>query len=62
MTFIGSHINNGNQDTQTAYIGTFSPLQRYGQLVMFNDSAVLLCGTDDIESSVLFTGIVNEVQ
>jgi len=25
MMFIGSHINNGNQDTQTAFIGAFAP-------------------------------------
>ncbi len=62
MTYIGSHINNGNQDTQTAFIAVFSPFQRYGQLVMFNNSGATLCGTDDIESSVLMTGIVNEIQ
>jgi len=62
MIYIGSHINNGNIDTQTAFIGTFAMPQRYGQLVMFNDSGALLCGTDDIETSVLFQGVQFEVQ
>lgn len=62
MILIGSHINNGNQDTQTAFIGIFNPTMQYGQLVMFNDSGAAVCGTDDIESSVLFVGFINEIQ
>jgi len=62
MIYIGSHINNGNASTQISYIGSFTPPAQFGQLVMFNDSGTLLCGTDDIESSVLMTGIIDEIQ
>ena len=62
MIFIGSHINNGNIAPQIAVVGIFSPPTRFGQLVVFNDSGTLLCGTDDIESSVLLYGYIPDIQ
>jgi len=63
MTLIGSHINNGSSsDVQISYIGSFTATHQYGQLVMFNNSGTILCGTDDIESSVLMYGTVLEIQ
>ena len=63
MIYIGSHINNGNIAPQIAVISTTLSLPtRFGQLVVFNDSGTLLCGTDDIESSVLMYGYINEIQ
>lgn len=63
MIYIGSHTNNGNQATQIASVGiSFSPPERYGHLIVFNNSGTLLCGTDDIESAVLLYGYIPEVQ
>ena len=62
MLFIGSHINNGNIGVQIAAIGVLSPPTRFGQLIAFNDSGALLCGTDDIESSVLMYGYIPDIQ
>jgi len=62
MMFVGAHINNGNAAPQLAYVGSFEPPMQYGQLIMFNKSGTALCATDDIESSVLMTGVIDEVQ
>jgi len=62
MTFIGSHINNSNVSVQISYVGSFTATHQYGQLVMFNDSGTIVCGTDDIESSALMYGTVLEIQ
>ncbi len=63
MFYIGSHINNGNIAPQISVISTTLSLPtRFGQLVVFNDSGTLLCGTDDIESSVLMYGYIPDIQ
>lgn len=56
MIFIGFFRCTDLQGVQIADIGTITPLQRYGQLIVVNDTATIVCGTDDIESSVLMTG------
>ena len=61
MQFIGNHINNGKTGVQIADVGGFVPTLRYGQLIVFNETATLLCGTDDIESSVLFYGTIPNI-
>ena len=62
LQFIGSFITTDLQAVQIAYVGTFSPIARYGQLIVVNNSGTLLCGTDDIESGVLMTPLIDEVQ
>lgn len=62
MIPIGSHINNGEQGVQIGFVGWLSPPTQYGQLIVFNKSGTLLCGTDDIESSVLMYGYIDEIQ
>lgn len=62
MILIGSLITTDLQGVQIGHIGTFEPPSRYGQLVVVNKSGTTLCGTDDIESSILFQGLVDEVQ
>ncbi len=47
---------------QIAYIGGFKPQFRFGQLIVVNNSGTLICGTDDIESSVLFYGTMPQIQ
>ncbi len=59
---IGNHINNGEIGVQICEIGTFPGFYRYGQLVVVNNSGAVVCGTDDIESSVLITGFIRDIQ
>ena len=47
---------------QIAKVGSFVPTMRFGQLIVFNGSGTLLCGTDDIESSILFYGTMPQIQ
>lgn len=61
MQFIGNHINNGKTGVQIANVGGFEPRLQYGQLIVFNETATLLCGTDDIESSVLLYGTIKNI-
>ena len=62
MDYIGSFITTDLVGVQIAEVGTLVPDHQYGQLIVVNKSGTLLCGTDDIESSVLFTGILHEAQ
>ncbi len=61
MQFIGNFINNGKTGLQIADVGGFEPRLQYGQLIVFNETATLLCGTDDIESSVLLYGTIPNI-
>ena len=63
MIFIGSMITETHTagHVQIAHIGNFRPTVRYGQLIVVNNSGTTLCGTDDIESSVLFHGTMGQV-
>ncbi len=62
MQFIGRFKTTDLVGVQIANVGIFSPAARYGQLVVVNDTATVICGTDDIESSVLMTPLVDEIQ
>ena len=62
MTYIGSFITTDLVGVQIAKVGRFEPTMRYGQLVIVNSSGTTVCGTDDIESSVLFYGSTMEIQ
>jgi hypothetical protein len=62
MIYIGSFITTDLVGVQTADVGTFTAPLRYGQLVIVNNSGTTVCGTDDIESSVLMAGLVDEIQ
>jgi len=64
MLYIGSHRNNGELGVQIAQITPpegFPMLERFGQLIVFNNSGATVCLTDDIESSVLFAGEILEI-
>ena len=61
MEFIGSFITTDLQVVQTAIIGTISPKHRYGQLIIVNNSGTTICGTDDIESSILAVGVMPDI-
>lgn len=40
----------------------FTPLQRYGQLIVVNNTSVNIANTDDVETHIVFTPIKDEVQ
>lgn len=61
MDFIGSLITTDLQGVQQAIIGTISPKHRYGQLIVVNDSGTTICGTDDIETSILAVGVMPDI-
>lgn len=62
MKFIGSFRTTDLQGVQIAYIGSFVPVFRYGQLIIVNNSSTTVCGTDDIESSILMSGLIDDIQ
>lgn len=63
MIFIGSLITETHTagHVQIGKIGSFTPKYRHGQLLVTNNSGTLLCGTDDIESAVLFYGTMPQI-
>jgi len=61
MQKIGNHRNNGKTGLQIADSGGFRPYHQFGQLVVVNETQTTLCLTDDIESSILFYGTINNV-
>jgi len=62
MQKIGTFRTTDLVGVQIAEVGLFSPVARYGQLIVFNQSGTLLCGTDDIESCIVFEPIIVDIQ
>jgi len=62
MIWIGSFVTTDLVGVQKAIVGTFAPKLRYGQLVVVNRSGATICGTDDIETSILMSGTIPEGQ
>lgn len=61
MRLIGVLTTTDLQGVQIADIGTIKPTQRYGQLIMVNNSGTTICATDDIESSILMSGLMPDI-
>jgi len=61
--FIGTFVCTADAGPiiQTAYVGIFSPSERYGILVVKNESAVTM-ETDDVEIHISMTEILDEIQ
>ncbi len=62
LQFIGVFSTTDLLGVQIADVGVFSPLARYGQMIVVNESGTLLCGTDDIESAVLMSPVYPDIQ
>jgi len=60
---IGNFVTTDDATTsvQTAYVSTFSPPERYGCLIVKNESGAAF-HSDDVECHVVFNPIVDEVQ
>lgn len=61
--FIGVFVctNDPTPSVQTAYVGTFSPAERYGILVVKNESGAAF-HSDAVEIHIVFNPIIDEVQ
>ena len=58
---VGSFVTTDLQGVQQADVGAIPGDLRYGQLIVVNNTGTTLCGTDDIESSVLFYGTISDI-
>ncbi len=61
--YVGSFVCSADASTQvqTGIVGTFSPMERYGILIVVNDTAVTM-GADAIEMIITMTPIIDEAQ
>ena len=61
--WIGSFATSEDATTtvQNAWCGTFSPPERYGILIVVNDTADII-HSDDVECNIVFNPIITEVQ
>lgn len=62
MIRIGSLITTDLIGVQKGVIGVLSTTLRFGQLVIVNKTSAIVCGTDDIETSVLMSSLLVEGQ
>ena len=59
--FIGSLRTHDGGVVQNGYVGTFSPSERYGQLVIINNGGATFMA-DDVEMHQVMNPIVDEIQ
>ncbi len=58
--FIGSLIIHDGAVVQNGYVGRFSPVSRYGQVIVVNESGDVL-EADDVENHVVFSAMRDDV-
>ncbi len=61
LQFLGNLIVSADIEFQIANIGVFSPVHRYGMLIVKNETGQTICDTDIIESAVVLTPIVDDI-
>ena len=59
--FIGSLVCHDGASVQNGYVGTFSPSERYGQLIVVNNSGDAF-EADDVEMHQVMNPIIDEIQ
>lgn len=59
--YIGSLVIHDGAVVQNGYVGSFSPADRYGQMVVVNNSGDAI-EADDVENHVVMNPVVDEVQ
>ena len=64
LIYIGSLVmtDDAVDSAQIGMVGILSPPHRYGSLVVVNNTGQVICDTDDIETHVVLSPIVEEVQ
>ena len=61
LAFIGVMVCSADAAKQLAHVGVFSPTERYGSLIVKNESGVTIADTDSVESAVVLTPIVDDI-
>jgi hypothetical protein len=61
LDFIGSVVCTADIEVMIQHVGTVVPKERWGILVVVNRSGAVLCGTDDIETSIVFHPMIDDV-
>ena len=61
LKYIGSLIVSADQDKQIMDVGILAPTQRYGSLIVVNETGGTICDTDIDESAVVLTPIVDDI-
>lgn len=59
--WIGSLIVTDDATVQAGYVGTFSPMERYGQMIVVNSSGDAF-EADDVEMHTVMNPLIDEVQ
>ena len=59
--YIGSLVVHDGGVVQNGYVGTFSPAERYGQLIVVNNTGAAI-EADDVENHQVLLPIIDEVQ
>lgn len=59
--FIGSLVVTDDATVQVGYVGTFSPTERFGQMIVVNNSGDAF-EADDVEAHTVMNPIIDEVQ
>ena len=59
---LGVLVVSADLEFQKADIGVFSPTHRYGSLIVKNETGQIIADTDIIETAVVFTPIVDDIQ
>lgn len=59
--FIGSLLTHDGASVQNGFVGVFSPAERYGQMIVVNNTADVT-EADDVENHVVMNPIIDEVQ
>lgn len=61
LDFIGSMFVTADIEFQISRAGVFSPKDRYGSLIVLNETGQKIADTDIIETAVVFTPIVDDI-
>lgn len=61
LLFIGQLIVSADLEFQITDAGVFSPVHRYGSLIVTNDTGQTACDTDIVESAIVLTPIVDDI-
>lgn len=61
LDFVGALIASADAIVQIQRVGVHIPYHRYGELVVTNRSGAVICGTDDIETSIVAIPMVDDV-
>lgn len=62
LEFIGTFVVSADIEFQIGDCGVFSPTHRYGSLIVKNETGQKIADTDIIETAVVFTPIVDDIQ